>query len=82
MKVYEKRIHIPYWTINADRSISSLGMCSKGIHKQLCDAFGLDHYPKPFCSMQLGSSTTVVLEGDGSVYDASDICVMVFPHLT
>ena len=31
---------------------------------------------------QSGSSTTVVLEGDGSIHDASDICVMVFPHLT
>ena len=29
-----------------------------------------------------GSSTTVMLEGDGSVHDASDICVIVFPHLT
>jgi hypothetical protein len=33
-------------------------------------------------SWQSGSSTTLVLEGYGSAHNASDICVMVFPHLT
>ena len=31
---------------------------------------------------QSGNSTSITLEGDRSVRDASDICVMVFPHLT
>jgi hypothetical protein len=31
---------------------------------------------------QSGSSTSITLEGDRSARDASDICVMVFPHLT
>jgi hypothetical protein len=29
-----------------------------------------------------GNSTSITLEGDTSARDASDICVMVFPHLT
>ena len=31
---------------------------------------------------QSGNSTNITLEGDRSASDASDICVMVFPHLT
>ena len=31
---------------------------------------------------QSGNSTSITLEGDRSARDASDICVMVFPHLT
>jgi hypothetical protein len=30
---------------------------------------------------QSGSTINVLLAGNGSVYDTSDICVMVFPHL-
>jgi uncharacterized membrane protein len=31
---------------------------------------------------QSGSSISIILEGDGSAHEASDIHVMVFPHLT
>jgi hypothetical protein len=31
---------------------------------------------------QSGSSISIMLEGEGSARDASDICVMIFPHLT
>ena len=31
---------------------------------------------------QPGNSTSITLDGEGSARDASDICVMVFPHLT
>jgi hypothetical protein len=31
---------------------------------------------------QPGNSTSITLDGEGSAGDASDICVMVFPHLT
>ena len=31
---------------------------------------------------QSGSSINIMLEGEGSAHDTSDIHVMVFPHLT
>jgi hypothetical protein len=31
---------------------------------------------------QSGSTINILLAGDGSAYDAADLCVMVFPHLT
>lgn len=31
---------------------------------------------------QSGNTASITLEGDRSARDASDICVMVFPHLT